>query len=98
MLIYPICAGQIYPLVYPKVILIDIVSLYLQIPLFLVCFIAWKVLAQTSLAALDKVDLKMDEYILDDGTREQMEAEEARRQGRLKGPGSWTWRMYYWLA
>jgi hypothetical protein len=91
-------AGQVYPLVYPRVILIDIVSLYLQIPLFLVCFIAWKVLAQTKVVRLDIVDLSVDEYILDDGTREQMEAEERQRQGRLKGFGSWKWRLYYWLA
>jgi len=87
-----------YPLVYPRVSLIDIVSLYLQIPFFFVCFIAWKVLVQTKVVRLDMVDLSVDEYIVDEGTRGQMEAEEARRQGRLKGSGSWAWRLYYWLV
>lgn len=91
-------SGQMYPLVYPRVILIDIVSLYLQIPFFFVCFIAWKVLAQTKVVKLDMVDLTVDEYVLDEGTREQMEAEETRRQRRLKGFGSWKWRLYYWLV
>ena len=87
-----------YPLVYPRVILIDIVSLYLQIPFFCICFIAWKVLVQTKVVRLDMVDLDVDEYVLDEETRTQMEEEEARRQERLKGSGSWAWRLYYWLV
>jgi len=80
------------------VALIDIVSLYLQIPLFFICFISWKFLAQTKAVELDMVDLNVDEYVLDEGTRQQMEAEEARRQRRLEGFGSWKWRLYYWLV
>jgi amino acid permease len=87
-----------YPLVYPRVVLIDIVSLYLQIPLFFICFISWKILAQTKVVRLGMVDLSVDEYVVDEGTRQQMEAEEARRQGRLKERGSWKWRLYYWLV
>lgn len=87
-----------YPLVYPRVILIDIVSLYLQIPFFFVCFIAWKVLVQTKLVRLDMVDLDIDEYIPGEAAKRQMEAEEARRQIRLKGFCSWAWRFYYWLV
>ena len=96
--LHTICAGQLYPLVYPRVVLIDIVSLYLQIPLFFVCFISWKFLAQTKVVRLDMVDLSVDEYVADEETRQQMKAEEAQRQRRLKGYGSWKWRLYYWLV
>ena len=93
-----VCAAQAYPLVYPRVVLIDIVSLYLQVPLFFICFISWKRLARTKVVKLDMVDLDVDEYVLDEGTRRQMEAEEAQRQRRLEGSGSWKWRLYYWLV
>jgi amino acid permease len=88
----------VYPFLYPEVVLIDIVSLYLQIPLFFICFISWKFLAQTKVVRLEMVDLNVDECVLDEGTRQEMEAEEARRQRRLKGFGSWKWRLYYWLV
>jgi len=91
-------SGQMYPLVYPRVVLIDIVSLYLQIPLFFICFISWKFLAQTKVVRLDMADLSVDEYVPDEEARQEMEAGEAQRQSRLKGIGSWRWRLYYWLA
>ena len=92
------CTGQAYPLVYPRVVLVDIVSLYLQILFFLICFISWKFLAQTKVVRLGMVDLSVDEYVIDEGTRRQMEAEEAQRQKRLREFGSWKWRLYYWLV
>jgi amino acid permease len=77
---------------------VDFISLYLQIPLFLVLYGGRKLYRRSRLVDLKTADLTVDQYEEDEQTRAILDAEEAARQERFNGKNRWLWRLYYWLA
>ena len=76
----------------------DLLSLYLQVPVFLVLYFGWKIRRRSQPVDLKGVDLQADQYEPDEETRAFFDAEEERRQARLCGKHGWRWRVYYWLV
>ena len=86
---------QTYNVVVPHFSLVDFVSLYLQVPVFITFYLTRRFLHPSSAVDLKKIDLELDQYKADPETQATLDAEAERRQDRLK---DWRWRLYYWLA
>jgi amino acid transporter, AAT family len=76
----------------------DFLSLYLQVPVFLILYFGWKVRRGSKPVDLKSVDLQADQYRADEATQAFFDEEEERRQVRLRGTHGWRWRVYYWLV
>jgi amino acid permease len=76
----------------------DFLSLYLQVPVFLILYFGWKIRRRSQLVDLKSVDLQADQYEADEETQALFDASEERRRARLRGTYGWRWRAYYWLV
>jgi amino acid transporter, AAT family len=94
----PSSVVQTYSVVVPKFVLVDFISLYLQVPVFLTFYFGWKIWHRSSVVDLRKVDLEEDQYRPDSETRAQLDREEEQRQAKLSSSQGWRWRLYYWLV
>ncbi|KDQ17035.1 hypothetical protein BOTBODRAFT_620064 [Botryobasidium botryosum FD-172 SS1] len=73
---------------------VDFVSLYIEIPLMIVFFVAWKLVKRTRFIDLHTVDLYEDEH--QDGKADLDDNED--RAERLRGRFGWLWRIYFLIA
>lgn len=89
---------QTYSAVAPHFGIVDFLSLYLQLPVFLVLFAGWKLFRRSKFVDLKTVDLAADVYIPDEETRAALDAAEELRNERLQGWRGIGWRLYYWIA
>jgi AAT family amino acid transporter len=91
-------AVQTYSVVVPRFRFMDFLSLYLQVPVFLILYFGWKVRRRSQPVDLKSVDLQADQYRADEETQAFFDEEEEHRQTRLRGTHGWRWQVYYWLV
>lgn len=89
---------QTYNIVVPHFSLVDFISLYLQVPIFITFYLTRRFLHPSPAIDPKTVDLLSDQYIADPATQATLDTEEEQRRDRLKGSSGWKWRIYYWLA
>ncbi|CAN9121529.1 unnamed protein product [Alternaria alternata] len=68
----------------PKFAAVDFVSFYLELPIFLLMIVVWKLLKKTKFRKASEMDLETDVY-----TKEDMEPAEKGWKGRSKRIGTW---------
>ncbi|CAI9626487.1 tryptophan permease [Alternaria burnsii] len=68
----------------PKFAAVDFVSFYLELPVFLLMIVVWKLLKKTKFRKASEMDLETDVY-----TKEDMEPAEKGWKGRSKRIGTW---------
>ncbi|KAG8814018.1 hypothetical protein FRC17_001333 [Serendipita sp. 399] len=89
---------QTYSVVTPHFAFVDFLSLYLQLPVFIVLYLGWKLWHRSKFIDLKTVDLTVDQYVPDEETQRLIDAEEKKRQQRKQGWIGIGWRLYYWIA
>lgn len=55
----------------PKFSGVDFVSFYIELPVMLVMYVAWKVIKRTKIVRLDEMDLETDVYVADEAEKEK---------------------------
>ena len=63
---------------------VSFVSFYLELPIFLVMIVGWKLLKKTKFRRASEMDLETDVY-----TKDDMEPEEKGWKGKSKRIGTW---------
>lgn len=89
---------QTYSVTVPRFVLVDFLSLYLQVPMFFIFYFGWKLWRGSKTVDLKTVDIQADQYKADSETQAFLDEEEAHRQARIHGNRGWLWTMYYWLV
>ncbi|KAG9055953.1 hypothetical protein FS842_000677 [Serendipita sp. 407] len=89
---------QTYSVVTPHFAFVDFLSLYLQLPMFIVLYTIWKIWHGSKVVDLQTVNLMVDQYVVNEETQALLDAEEERRQERQQGWAGIGWRLYYWIA
>jgi AAT family amino acid transporter len=83
----------------PSFQVVDFISFYIELPIMLIMFLAWKLIKRTHFVHLDEMDLVSDRFDGGFTSAERAEALEIARQGRSPfakgqgGRGGWKERM-----
>jgi AAT family amino acid transporter len=72
---------------------VDFVSFYVEIPVMLVMFVAWKVIKKTKWVKLDEMDLVTDRYDAGMTLEEREKALEAAKMGQWRAEDGWKGKM-----
>lgn len=80
---------QTYSVTVPRFVLVDFLSLYLQVPMFFIFYFGWKLWRGSKTVDLKTVDIQADQYKADSETQAFLDEEEAHRQARIHGNRGW---------
>ncbi|KZT43418.1 hypothetical protein SISSUDRAFT_978607 [Sistotremastrum suecicum HHB10207 ss-3] len=78
----------------PRFSIVDFVSFYIELPVMLIFFVAWKLVHRASFVDIRMVDLRKDEHL----ERSEDHEDTAQRQKRMGGKQRWLWKAYYLIA
>lgn len=73
----------------PSFSVVDFFSYYIELPIMLVMYVAWKLLKRTRIVRLDEMDLETDVYQISDEDLKEIEREKSAR-GRVE-------RVFMWI-
>lgn len=72
---------------------VDFVSFYIELPVMLVMFVAWKVIKKTKWVRLEEMDLVTDRYDAGMTLEEREKALEAAKMGQWRAEDGWKGKM-----